>query len=89
MLFITAAEMMRKREIALGNTECVIASLHPTIGTTHLIPQWDCLAEISEIRASPNNSQPLNVKPPPQQTPLQIASATEYVTNSRRPKPVR
>ncbi|CAL2049354.1 unnamed protein product [Caenorhabditis brenneri] len=59
----TTSEEVRKREIALGNTECAIASLLPTIGTTHMIPQWDCLADVSNSRISTNATQPIDLRP--------------------------
>uniref|UniRef100_A0A1I7U143 Uncharacterized protein n=1 Tax=Caenorhabditis tropicalis TaxID=1561998 RepID=A0A1I7U143_9PELO len=72
---------MRKREIALGNTECAIASLLPTIGTTHLIPQWDCLSEFTNTEIAPNATQQLDLKP------VQSPTFTGEIATPQRPKP--
>ncbi|KAF1747176.1 hypothetical protein GCK72_023637 [Caenorhabditis remanei] len=78
----TTSEELRRREVALGNTECAIASLLPTIGTTHLIPQWDCLSELSNIRMAPNISEPVDLIPAPSPT------FTGQLATPQRPKPV-
>ncbi|CAA91764.4 Apple domain-containing protein [Caenorhabditis elegans] len=81
----TTSEEMQKREIALGNTECAIASLLPTIDTTHLIPNWDCLSELSHSVLNSSqltqSSQQLDLKP------VKSPTFTGELATPQRPKP--